>query len=118
MAELAKLDDFRALRGAQKAAIVMLALGDEQCGRLFAMMHEDEIRDISAAMSQLGAVRADVVERLCLDFMENIGSAGSLIGSFESTESLLMKTLPRDRVAQIMEEIGRASCRERVCLAV
>ena len=105
MAELAKLDDFRALRGAQKAAIVMLALGDEQCGRLFAMMHEDEIRDISAAMSQLGAVRADVVERLCLDFMENIGSAGSLIGSFESTESLLMKTLPRDRVAQIMEEI-------------
>ena len=105
MAELAKLDDFRALRGAQKAAIVMLALGDEQCGRLFAMMHEDEIRDISAAMSQLGAVRADVVERLCLDFMENIGSAGSLIGSFESTESLLMKTLPRDRVAPFMEEI-------------
>ncbi len=105
MAEPAKLDDFRSLRGAQKAAIVMLALGEEQCGRLFSMMHEDEIRDISAAMSQLGAVRAEVVERLCNDFVESLGSNGSLVGSFESTESLLLKTLPRERVAQIMEEI-------------
>jgi flagellar motor switch protein FliG len=105
MAELPKVDDYRNLRGAQKAAIVMLALGEEQCGRLFTMMHEDEIRDISAAMAQLGAVRADVVERLCMDFSENLGSSGSLVGSFESTETLLMKTLPRDRVSQIMEEI-------------
>jgi flagellar motor switch protein FliG len=105
MADLPKVDDYRNLRGAQKAAIVMLALGEEQCGRLFTMMHEDEIRDISAAMAQLGAVRADVVERLCMDFSENLGSSGSLVGSFESTETLLMKTLPRDRVSQIMEEI-------------
>ena len=105
MAELGKIDDYRSLRGAQKAAIVMLALGEEQCGRLFTMMHEDEIRDISAAMAQLGAVRSEVVERLCTDFVENLGSSGSLIGSYESTETLLIKTLPRDRVAQIMEEI-------------
>jgi flagellar motor switch protein FliG len=105
MADLAKVDDYRSLRGAQKAAIVMLALGEEQCGRLFGMMHEDEIRDISAAMAQLGAVRSEVVERLCTDFVESLGSSGSLIGSYESTETLLIKTLPRDRVAQIMEEI-------------
>jgi flagellar motor switch protein FliG len=105
MADLAKVDDYRNLRGAQKAAIVMLALGEEQCGRLFTMMHEDEIRDISSAMSQLGAVRSEIVERLCTDFVDSLGSSGSLVGSFESTESLLIKTLPRDRVAQIMEEI-------------
>jgi flagellar motor switch protein FliG len=105
MADLAKVDDYRSLRGAQKAAIVMLALGEEQCGRLFSMMHEDEIRDISAAMAQLGAVRSEVVERLCTDFVENLGSSGSLVGSFESTEILLTKSLPGDRVAQIMEEI-------------
>jgi flagellar motor switch protein FliG len=100
-----RLEEYRTLRGAQKAAIVMLALGEEQCGRLFTMMHEDEIRDISAAMAQLGAVRSDIVERLCTDFVDNLGSSGSLVGSYESTESLLMKTLPRDRVSQIMEEI-------------
>ena len=48
MADLPKIEDYRNLRGAQKAAIVMLALGEEQCGRLFTMMHEDEIRDISS----------------------------------------------------------------------
>ena len=105
MAEPGKIDEYRGLRGAQKAAIVMLALGEEQCGRLFGMMHEDEIRDISAAMAQLGAIRSEVVERLCTDFVESLGSSGSLVGSFESTEILLTKSLPRDRVAQIMEEI-------------
>jgi flagellar motor switch protein FliG len=105
MADLGKADDYRGLRGAQKAAIVMLALGEEQCGRLFSMMHEDEIRDISAAMAQLGAVRSEIVERLCTDFVESLGSSGSLVGSYESTEILLNKTLPRDRVSQIMEEI-------------
>jgi flagellar motor switch protein FliG len=102
---MAKGDDTRNLGGAQRAAALMLALGEDQCTRLFAMMHEDEIKDISAAMAQLGAVRADVVERLCADFAECMGGAGNLIGSFESTERLLQKSLPRDRASQIMEEI-------------
>jgi flagellar motor switch protein FliG len=105
MADLVKSDDPRSMKGPQKAAILMLALGEDHCARLFSMMHEDEIKDISSAMAQLGAIRAESVERLCAEFMESMGSAGSLIGSFESTENLLMKALPRDRVAQIMEEI-------------
>ena len=98
-------DELRALKGPQKAAILMMALGEDQCGRLFAMMHEDEIKDISAAMSQLGAVRAELVERLCADFVESLGATGNLIGSYESTENLLLKALPRERVSQIMDEI-------------
>jgi len=85
--------------------MLMLALGEDQCARLFGMMHEDELKDISAAMAQLGSVRADMVERLCLDFAESMGGAGNLVGSFESTERLLQKALPRDRASQIMEEI-------------
>lgn len=98
-------DDYRALSGPQKAAILMLALGEEQCARLFGLMHEDEIKEISAAMALLGAVRSETVERLCLDFAESLGGAGSLVGSYENTERLLLKSMPRDRVAQIMEEI-------------
>ena len=98
-------NDATALTGQQKAAVLMLALGEEQCARLFSMMHEDEIKEVSTAMAQLGPVRSDVVERLCMDFAEQIGGAGSLVGSFENTERLLLKTLPRERVSQIMEEI-------------
>ena len=93
------------LTGAQKAAILMLALGEEQSARLFGMMHEDEIKEVSAAMAQLGNVRAEMVERLCVEFGESMGGMGHLIGSYESTERLLQRALPRDRVSQIMDEI-------------
>jgi flagellar motor switch protein FliG len=69
------------------------------------MMHEDEIKEISSAMAQLGSIRAEQVERVCSSFSESLGTSGTLVGNFESTERLLQKTLPRDRVAQIMEEI-------------
>ena len=68
-------------------------------------MHEDEIKEVSSAMSQLGSVRADMVERLCVEFGESMGGLGHLVGSYESTERLLQRALPRDRAAQIMEEI-------------
>ncbi len=93
------------LTGAQKSAILMLALGEEQSSRLFGMLHEDEIKEISSAMSQLGSVKAELVEALCVEFAESMGGMSSLVGTFESTERLLQKALPRDRAAQIMEEI-------------
>ena len=102
---MVKANDYSTLTGAQKAATLMMALGEDVCGRLFALMHEDEIKEISSAMAQLGSIRADVVERLCTEFSENMGGAGHLVGSFESTERLLQKSLPRDRALQIMEEI-------------
>ena len=102
---MAKPEDYRGLSGPQKAALLMLALGEEQCSRLFGMMHEDEIKEISSAMAQLGSVRAEMVERLCVEFTDNIGGSGHLVGSYESTERLLSKVLPRDRAQQIMDEI-------------
>ena len=91
--------------GARKAAILMFALGDEACTRLFSLMQEDEIREISVAMAQLGTVRAEQVEHLCLEFAERFGHIGTIVGSFESTERLLLKTLPRERARQIVDEI-------------
>ncbi|MBV8457575.1 MAG: flagellar motor switch protein FliG [Acetobacteraceae bacterium] len=102
---MVRSDEYRSVSGPQKAAVLMLALGEEQSSRLFGMMHEDEIKEISAAMAQLGSVRADLVERLCVEFADNLGGTGNLVGSYESTERLLQKALPRDRVQQTMEEI-------------
>jgi len=93
------------MSGAEKAAILMLALGEEQCSKLFEMMHEEEIKEISFAMTQLGSVSAELVEMLCVDFSKSLGSAGMLVGSYDSTERLLQKSLSRDRANQIMEEI-------------
>ena len=97
--------DLRQTSGRDKAAILMLAVGEEQCTKLFSMMHEDEIKEVSSAIAQLGSVHASVVESLCAEFVRSIGSQGALVGSFETTERLLLAALPKDRAAQIMEEI-------------
>jgi len=98
-------EDYRGLTGPQKAAILMLSLAEEQSSRLFGMMDDEEIKEISQSMANLGNVNAGLVERLFVEFADQIFSTGSLVGSFESTERLLMKTLPKDRVDMIMEEI-------------
>lgn len=98
-------DELKSLSGPQKAAIIMLAIGEEQSGKLFAMMHEDEIRDISGAMANLGSVPSALVERLCVEFADQISASNGIHGSYEATERLLGKTLPKERVAQLMEEL-------------
>ncbi|MCX7373900.1 MAG: flagellar motor switch protein FliG, partial [Alphaproteobacteria bacterium] len=99
------------MTGPQKAATLMLALGEENAAALFARMHEDEVRDLSQAMSRLGLLPAQSVEDLLEEFAMALGQTGNLTGSFETTERLLMKSLPRDRVQQIMEEIRGAAGR-------
>jgi flagellar motor switch protein FliG len=56
-------------------------------------------------MSNLGQVSAQAVETLFTGFSQDVTSGGSLNGSFDSTERLLSKILPQDRVNTIMEEI-------------
>ena len=99
------MTSLRNMSGAQRAAALMLALGEEHAAGLFARMHEDEIRDLSIAMASLGTVPAEAIESLCKEFGEQLGQAGNLVGTYESTERMLSKSLPRDRVTQIMEEI-------------
>ena len=102
---MAAKPDLKQTTGREKAAILMLAMGQEMCTKLFTMMHEDEIKDVSSAIAQLGSVHASVVEGLCTEFARTIGNQGALIGSFETTERLLLAALPKDRAAQIMDEI-------------
>lgn len=99
------VEDFRGLDGTSKAAMLMLSVGEEQAMRLFSMLDDDEIKDLSQAMASLGKVDADLVERLFVEFTESFSRTGSLTGSYESTERLLMKAMPKDRVDAIMEEI-------------
>jgi flagellar motor switch protein FliG len=98
-------EDYRALSGPEKAAVFVLSLGDEQAAKIFQLMDDEEIKEISQTMANLGTVSATIIERLVVDFADQISATGSLIGSFESTERLLTKVLSKERVGTIMEEI-------------
>ena len=98
-------EDYRTLTGPEKAAIMMLALGEEHSSKLFSLMDDEEIKELSQVMANLGTVSANLIERLFVEFAEQMSSSGTVVGSFDSTERLLLKTLPKDKVDQIMEDI-------------
>jgi len=68
--------DYRSLSGRQKAAVFMLAVGRGHSTRLFERMEDEEIRELSHAMSTLGSVGAGIVERLFVEFADQLSTAG------------------------------------------
>ena len=93
------------LTGEERAAILLLALGKDYGEPIWESLEDDEIAEISIAMSKLGKVTTDQVEEILARFISDMSISGAVMGNFESTESLLKQILPEDRVNLIMEGI-------------
>src|SRR5712692_7782404 len=91
--------------GPQRAAMLMLALGEQYGGKIWSLLDDDEVRELSLQMSTLGTVEADRVEDMLLEFVSRMSASGALMGNFDATERLLQQYLPPDRVNGIMDEI-------------
>ena len=98
------IDDPKRLNGVEKAAVVMLALGEDHT-ELWRQLDEEEIKEISQAMSSLGTVSSNVVEELLVEFVSGLSNSGTIMGSYEQTQRLLQSFLPADKVDALMEEI-------------
>ncbi len=99
------IDDYNLLSGQQKAAILVMSLDEERSSALFSLMDEEEIKELSVIMVSLGKVNSNIIEQLITEFNEKLNTTGGLVGTYESTERLLAKTLDKDKVNAIMEEI-------------
>jgi len=95
----------RTLSGAERAAVLMLALGEQHGEKVWNLLDDDELRTLSITMSTLGTVEAEAIESLLLEFVGRLSASGALLGNFDATERLLHQYLPPDRVSNIMEEI-------------
>jgi len=100
----ASVDDAKKLSGPEKAAVILLALGEDHT-RLWKGLDDDEVKEISQAMAALGTVSATVVEELMVEFVSGMSGSGAVMGSFEQTQRLLASFMPADRVDGLMEEI-------------
>ena len=98
-------EDYRSITGQEKAAIFLMSLSQDQASKIFANLDDEEIKEISQSMSGLGTVSSDVIERLFVEFAEQVSSTGSLIGSADSAQRLLGNILGEEKVGEIMEEI-------------
>ena len=48
--------DYETLTGAERAAVLMLALGDEHGAGIWSSLDDDEVKEISQTMANLGTV--------------------------------------------------------------
>jgi flagellar motor switch protein FliG len=95
----------RFLSGPEKAAIILLVLGEKYGGEIWAALDEDEIRNVSRVMARLGAVTSEAVEALVAEFLSMMAQGGAVTGDFDRTEALLSKILPKEKVDNLMEEL-------------
>ena len=98
-------DDYRNLSGVQKAACFMLSIGSQNAAIIFEKMDNEEVRELSNAMSNLGNISAGVLEQLFVEFADQLSGTGGLVGSHLAAEQLLMGALPEDRGKEIIESM-------------
>ena len=103
--------DLAEMDGAQRAAVLLLLLGEKHGQPIWAMLEEDEVKKISYAMAQLGSIEPRTVERLIVEFISRLSSGGAVTGSLDRTEELLAKIFPGEQVTSIMSDIKGASGR-------
>jgi flagellar motor switch protein FliG len=93
------------MNGAERAAVLLLALGEEYGSKIWAQLDDDELRQLGVAMSTLGTVTAETVEGMMIEFVTRLSASGAVMGNFDATERLLKQFLPPERVSGIMDEI-------------
>src|SRR2546421_1701217 len=95
----------RQLKGHERAAVLMLARGEQHGEKVWKLLDDVELRQLSIVMSTLGTIDAPSVESLLLEFISRMSASGALLGNYDATERLLQQYLPPERVGGIMEEI-------------
>ncbi len=97
--------DFRRLPGPERAAVIMLALGAEHSRPIWESFDDEELREVTLAITRLGSVTAEMVEMLMLEFVDSFSKTGPITGSIDSARKLLANALPHDKVASILQDI-------------
>ena len=73
-----RLPSKRPLKGAEKAAILFLCLGEQRGSALMQKLTNEEIQTMTRAMSGLGVIEAEQVDAVMSDFVEGIANGDQL----------------------------------------
>lgn len=93
------------LPGVEKAAILMMCLSKGGSDVIMKELGGDDIRALIKAISTLGTIQPEYVERVIREFSDSVLGRGGMSGSLETARSLLESVMPSSRVAEIMDEI-------------
>ena len=94
------------LSGKQKAAVLCLVLGEDLTAEIFKRLDDDEVQDISREISLMGAVPADITDRVVEEFY-NLSLAKEYItsGGIEYAKKVLIKSLGPEEARKIIDRL-------------
>ncbi len=104
---------YEALSGAEKAAILLLAVGEEPASRLLSRLDLEEVKRVSRTMATMGAVEHGLAQRLLAEFGQRLAGPAEVAGGADAVERLLQKALDTQRATGVIEAI-RAPARQNV----
>ena len=91
------------LSGTQKAAVLMLAIGEDRATHLFGHMGEKELQDLSQAMAGLGDVPEAAVDALVQEFSTHLAGEIRTVRPADASNAYLLQTLNANGVNAVAD---------------
>ncbi|WP_374309703.1 flagellar motor switch protein FliG [Methylocella sp.] len=99
----------RLLRGPERVAALLLAMGKPLAGRLLKHFDVDELKQITRSVADLGVVPSPTLEALVEAFAAQFARGVDLLGSPAEVEQMLDGVLPPEQIADVMSDVTGAS---------
>jgi flagellar motor switch protein FliG len=94
------------LTGVQRAAIVLLSLGEQQAAEVLKHMGAKEVQKLGVAMTSVGGVSREAVARVFDDFVDILAQPSGLgSGADDYVRAVLTQALGEDRASSLIDRI-------------
>jgi flagellar motor switch protein FliG len=98
-------ENTRFLRGPERVAALLLAMGKPLASRILKHFDVDELKQITRSVAELGVVPAATLELLVEDFAGQFANGVDLLGSPSEVEQMLDGVLAPEQIADVMSDV-------------
>jgi flagellar motor switch protein FliG len=99
--------DIRGLRGIQKCAVLLVALGEDKAAEIFKHLNQTEVEALSLEIAKAPKVPSDVVKGVVTEAVETVLAEDYLAeGGVDYARSLLQKSLGAERAEEIISRLA------------
>jgi len=94
------------LTGVQRAAVVLLSLGEQQAAEVLKHMSAKEVQKLGVAMTSVGGISRDAVMRVFDQFVDVLAQPSGLgSGADDYVRAVLVQALGEDRASSLIDRI-------------
>lgn len=93
------------LTGAQRAAVVLLSLGEQQAADVLKHMSAKEVQKLGIAMTSVGGISHASVGQVFDDFVDELAQPGALGSADDYIRAVLTQALGEDRASSLIDRI-------------